>query len=99
LIDGVIDRIPDNLEFRKKLPFDRELLNKQMLKWVDKALELDAKNIKRMERLISRQRSLKMKVLARALRPLKTIRNLTKDATWERVNPFMKTNMKVISSS
>jgi len=53
-----------------------------MLRWVDKALELDGRSIKRMERLISKQRSVKMKVLAKILRPIKTTKNIVKDNTW-----------------
>ncbi len=88
LIDGVKDHVPDNLEFRKKSLFDRDVLNEEMLRWVDKALVLDGNSIKRMERLISKQSSVKMKVLARMLRPLKTAKNMVKDDTWGRTNLF-----------
>ena len=45
LIDDVMARLPEKLEFKKKPLFDRQLLNEEMLRWVDKALELDSKNI------------------------------------------------------
>lgn len=82
LIDGVASRVPENLVFKKKYPFDRTVLNKEMLRWVDKALQLDAANIERMEKLVGKQRSLKVKILAKGLKPLKTVKNILKDGTW-----------------
>ena len=99
LIDGVVDRVPEHLHFKKKMPFDREVLNDQMMRWVDKALELDARNISRMERLVSKQKSFKVKVLARALKPLKTVKNTIKDDTWRRARLFVEPPESVTSSS
>lgn len=99
LIDGVADQVPENLEFKRKIPFDRAVLNEEMLRWVDKALHLDAGNIRRMERLVCKQRSFKVKVLARALKPLKTVKNIIKDDTWRRTGSMLDTSRRVGSAS
>ena len=85
LIDG-IGKVPEKLPFKKKPIFDRDFLNQKTEEWVDRALSLNNRNILRMHKLSSMQKSGKLQFLARVVKPLNTYKLwLNQNTTLHRV--------------